>query len=58
MHQLAAGRGAIGKVGEFVLRSHVQTWVNDGIRNGDERDTRRVDELVAVFGRFRRIRER
>ncbi|MBS2023058.1 MAG: metal-sensitive transcriptional regulator [Deltaproteobacteria bacterium] len=58
MHQLAAVQAAIGKVGEVILRSHVQTCVTDAIRSGDERECRRkVEELVSVFGRYRRIRE-
>jgi DNA-binding FrmR family transcriptional regulator len=59
LHQLAAVHAAIGKVGEVVLRSHVHTFVTDAIRSGDEREcTRKVEELVAVFGRYQRIRER
>jgi DNA-binding FrmR family transcriptional regulator len=51
-------QAAIGKVGEVVLRSHVETCVTDAIRNDDERECKRtVEELVAVFGRYRRIRE-
>jgi len=58
MHQLAAVQAAIGKVGEVILRSHVQSCVTDAIRSGDERECRRkVEELVSVFGRYRRIRE-
>jgi DNA-binding FrmR family transcriptional regulator len=58
MHQLAAVQAALGKAGEVVLKSHVQTCVTSAIRSGDEREcARKVDELVAVFGRFRRVRE-
>jgi DNA-binding FrmR family transcriptional regulator len=58
MHQLAAVQAAIGKVGEIILGSHVQTCVADAMRSGDAREcTRKVEELVAVFGRYRRIRE-
>jgi CsoR family transcriptional regulator, copper-sensing transcriptional repressor len=56
MHQLVAVQAAIGKVGEVVLRSHVQAFVTDVIRSGDERECRRkVEELVAVFGRRGRM---
>ena len=59
MHQLDAVQAAIGKVGEIVLQSHVQTWVIDAMRSGDQRECRRkVEELLAVFGRYGRIRER
>ena len=58
MHQLSAVQAAIGKAAEVVLRSHVQTSVSDAIRSGDERDcVRKVEELVAVIGRYKRIRE-
>ena len=47
MHQLAAVQAAIGKVGEVVLRSHIQSCVSDAIRSGDERECqRKVEELV------------
>lgn len=59
MHQLAAVQAAIGTAGEVILRSHVETCVSDAIRSGNEREcTRKVEELVTVFGRYRRIRER
>ena len=59
MHQLDAVQAATGKVGEIVLRSHVQTRATDAIRCGDEQECKRkVEELVAVFGRYGRIRER
>jgi len=59
MHQLAAVHAAIGKAGEVVFRSHIETCMRDAIRSGDERECKRkVEELVAVFGRYRRIRER
>ncbi len=58
MHQLAAVQAAIGKVSEVLLHAHVQTCVTDAVRSGDERECKRkVEELVAVFGRYRRIRE-
>jgi DNA-binding FrmR family transcriptional regulator len=45
-------QAAIGKAGEVVLRSAVQTCVTDAVRSGDEREcSRKVEELVAVFGR-------
>ena len=59
MHQLDAAQAAIGKVGEIVLLSHVQTWVTEAIRSGDERECKRkLEELLALFGRYQRIRER
>ena len=59
MHQLAAVQAALGQAGELILRSHVQTFVSDAIRSGDEQECeRKVEELVAVFARHRRVRER
>jgi len=58
MHQLAAVQAAIGKAAEVVLRSHVHTCVSDAVRSGDDRESKRkVEELVAVIGRYKRIRE-
>lgn len=57
VHQLAATQAAISMAGELILRSYLQTWVTDAIRSGDERECKRhVDEMVAILGRFRRIR--
>lgn len=58
MHQLAAVHAAIGKVGEIVLRIHIQICVTDALRTGDERlCARTIEDLVAAFGRYRRMRE-
>ena len=58
MHQLAAVQAAIGKTGEVVLRAHMQSCVTDAIRSRNERErTRKLDELMTVFGRYRRVRE-
>ena len=63
MHQLAAVQAALGKAGEVVLKSAVlksavQTCVTNAIRSGDEREcARKVDELVAMFRRFKRVQE-
>lgn len=58
MHQLAAVQAALSKAGELVLRSHVKGCVAEALQRGDERErSRNVEELLAVFGRYRRIRE-
>ncbi len=51
--QIAAARGALGKVGEAVLRQHVETCVAEAFRTGDE-DTRaeQAEDLVEVFHRY------
>ena len=59
IHQLDAVQAALGKAGEVVLRSHLQAWVGDAIRSGDDQEcNRRVEEMVDLLGRYRRIRER
>lgn len=51
--QIAAVRGALGKVGQLLLRTHVQTCVTDALRSGDESArAEQVDELIDVFARF------
>lgn len=51
--QIAAVRGALGKIGQILLGSHVETCVTDAIRRGDQVEQRRqVEELMDVFGRF------
>jgi len=51
--QIAAVRGALGKVGQALLESHMETCVTDAFSAGDEeRRRQRIDELVEVFARF------
>ena len=51
--QIAAVRGALGKVGQLLLGSHVETCVTAALRSGDEQLKRQqVDDLMEVFGRF------
>ncbi len=51
--QIAAARGALAKVGEAVLRNHVQTCVTDALQHGDDvARQQKVDELMDVFGRY------
>lgn len=59
MHQLPAVQAAIGKAGEVILRSYMQSWVADALRSGDEWSSKRnVEALITVFARYQRIRER
>ena len=51
--QIAAVRGALGKVGQLLLGSHVETCVTEALRSGDEQlKQQQVDDLMEVFGRF------
>jgi len=47
LHQLKAVQAALDKVGEEILKQHLETCVVQAIRNQDER--RVIDELVQVF---------
>ncbi|MCP3979146.1 MAG: metal-sensitive transcriptional regulator [bacterium] len=53
--QIAAAQGALSRVGEIVLDSHVRTCVRDAFDSGDE-DAReaKIDELMEVFSRWSR----
>lgn len=51
--QIQAARGALGKAGQVVLRSHVEGCVTDAIAQGSEAEQQqKVDELMTVFGRY------
>ncbi len=53
--QISAVQGALAKVGEILLRSHVQTCVAEAFMHGDEAERRqKVDEMMDVFARFGR----
>ncbi|REJ84757.1 MAG: metal-sensitive transcriptional regulator [Acidobacteria bacterium] len=51
--QIAAVRGALGKVGQLLLGTHVETCVADAMRSGDDSERQQqVTELLQVFERF------
>lgn len=51
--QLSAVEGALGKVAQLVLGSHLETCVQDAFAGGVEKQRRqKVEELMDVFGRF------
>ena len=54
--QIAAAQGALGKAGEIVLGAHIQTCVSEAFAHGSSAErTRRIEELMQVFGRYGRI---
>jgi DNA-binding FrmR family transcriptional regulator len=54
--QVAAAQAALGKAGAMVLRSHVDTCVNDAMTNGTTAERRKkIDELMDVFSRYSRM---
>ncbi len=51
--QISAVRGALGKAGQVLLGSHIETCVSDALASGDEAARRhQVDDLMKIFGRF------
>ncbi len=54
--QVAAAQAALGKAGALVLRSHVDTCVNDAMANGTAAQRKKkIDELMDVFSRYSRM---
>jgi DNA-binding FrmR family transcriptional regulator len=54
--QISAAQGALGKVGEIILGSHIQTCVSDAFEHGTKADRQqKVEELMNVFARYSRI---
>lgn len=57
--QIAAVQSALGRVGEIVLGSHVETCVAEAFERGDARSRRaKTDELMDVFSRYAQLRRR
>ncbi len=51
--QIAAVRGALGRVGQMLLSSHIEHCVANAFRSGDDAEReRQVDELMDVFSRY------
>jgi DNA-binding FrmR family transcriptional regulator len=53
--QVAAARGALTRVGDAVLRNHVETCLSSALRSEDEEArVDKIDELMDVLVRYRR----
>ena len=51
--QIAAATAAIEKVGNIVLRQHLETCVAASFAEGDADDRRqKIDELTKIFGKY------
>lgn len=51
--QISAARGALSKVGQVMLRDHVEHCVTDAMQHGSEEErATRAEELVELMGRF------
>lgn len=56
LHQIAAVRGALDKLGKLLLEGHVETCVADAMRSGRVADRdQKIAELLEVFSRFTHI---
>ncbi len=54
--QISAAQGALGKVGEIVLSSHIETCVREAFERGEESERlEKIEELMDVFARYSRI---
>ena len=54
--QISAAQGALGKIGEIILGSHIETCVQDAFDHGSAADREQaVNELMDVFARYSRI---
>ena len=52
--QVAAVQGALEQVEKLLLGRHIESCVSDAVRSGSKNERqRKIDELLAVFTRFR-----
>lgn len=54
--QIAAASGALGKVGQIILESHIKSCVADAVKSGTakQRDEK-LDELIEIFRKYARV---
>jgi len=54
--QIAAANGALGKVGQIILESHIKSCVAEAIKSGSaqQRDEK-LEELIEIFRKYARI---
>lgn len=51
--QISAAQGALGKAGQLLLGSHVETCVASAFESGSAKERQKsVDELMEVFARY------
>lgn len=54
--QIAAANGALSRVGQIILESHLQSCVTNALRGGNAKDHQeKLDELIKVFSKYARI---
>jgi DNA-binding FrmR family transcriptional regulator len=52
LQQLAAAEAALNRISLAVIRAHVEKCVPEGIDQGQDERTKRLNELVDIFDRF------
>lgn len=54
--QIAAANGALDKVGQIILESHLHSCVVSAMKDGSAKQRReKLDELLKVFSKYARI---
>lgn len=54
--QVAAAQGALGRIAQTLLASHIDTCVRSAFTSGDQdRHSQMIRELMDVFGRYAKV---
>ena len=54
--QIAAASGALSKVGQIILESHVKSCVADAMKNGSTKDRdAKLGELIEIFRKYAQL---
>jgi DNA-binding FrmR family transcriptional regulator len=54
--QISAVSGAVGRVGQIVLESHLRTCVADAMKNGNQRERdQKLNELIEIFRKYSHV---
>jgi DNA-binding FrmR family transcriptional regulator len=54
--QIAAANGALGKVGQIILESHIHSCVTNAMRDGNDKERKqKLEELISLFQKYARI---
>lgn len=54
--QIAAASGALGRVGQMILESHIKSCVADALESGSsKRRDEKLEELIEIFRKYGRV---
>ncbi len=54
--QIAAASGALGRVGQMILESHIKSCVADALQSGSsKRRDEKLEELIEIFRKYGRV---